>query len=347
MRLPVKRKSTVTLPAFAAMALSTALAAAAGSTAPAATSAAPASAAPKAPSSSAGAGVVARVNGAPILRRDFDLAVQVEFRRRGPDARRHTDLQAVRAAVLDTLVDNELLYQKASQSKITVTDAEAQKEVQKLKQSLGTADEAAAFMKSAGLSDKDLADQVRRSLVVKRFAEKEVTGQVTVTDAQAKAWYDSHPDEVKRPEAVHISQIVVQVPPGADAATRANARQKIEAILQELRSGKDFKEMARLHSDGPEAKHDGDSGWVWQGGGALPAVEHAALQLKPGETTDVVESLRGFHIIKAIARRPAGPVPFEEMHDRLVTRLQNEAREARLRDYLAGLHKNARIEKLV
>jgi parvulin-like peptidyl-prolyl isomerase len=341
MRLPVKRKSTIALQALAALALSTALAAAGTATS------SPAPATPKPSSGSAGSGVVARVNGAPILRRDFDLAVQVEFRRHGPDARRHTDLQAVRAAVLDTLVDNELLYQKASQAKVTVSDAETQKEVQKLKQSLGTADEAAAFMKSAGLSDKDLADQVRRSLIVKRFAEKEVTGVANVTDVQAKAWYDSHPDEVKRPEAVHISQIVVQVPPGADATVRSNARQKIEAILQELRSGKDFGEMARLHSDGPEAKHDGDSGWVWQGGGALPAVEHAALQLKPGETTDVVESLRGFHIIKAIARRPAGPVPYAEMHDRIVTRLRSEAREARLKDYLAGLRKNARIEKLV
>jgi parvulin-like peptidyl-prolyl isomerase len=71
------------------------------------------------------------------------------------------------------------------------------------------------------------------------------------------------------------------------------------------------------------------------------------LQLKAGETTDVVESLRGFHIIKAIARRPAGPIPYDEMKDRIVTRLQNEQREARLKDYLAGLRKNARIEKLV
>jgi peptidyl-prolyl cis-trans isomerase C len=344
MRLPVKRRSTVTLEAFAAVALATGMAAAPGF----AVSSAPApAAAPKSAPAASGSGVVARVNGSAILRRDFDLAVQVEFRRRGPDARHHEDLQAVRAAVLDSLVDNELLYQKASQAKVTVSDADTQKEVQKLRQSLGSADEAAAFMKGAGLSDKDLSNQVRRSLVVKRFAEKEVTGQVSVTDAQAKAWYDSHPDDVNRPEAVHISQIVVRIPPGADATTRSNARQKIEAILQELRAGKDFGEMARLHSDGPEAKKGGDSGWVWTGGGALPAVEHAALQLKPGETTDVVESLRGLHIIKAIARRPAGAVPYEEMHDRIVTRLQNEQREARLRDYLAGLRKTARIEKFV
>ena len=344
MRLPVKRRTTVTFQTLAAVALATGIAAAAGSGGSPAPSTA---AAPRPAPAPPGSGVVARVNGSPILRRDFDLAVQVEFRRRPPDARRHEDLQAVRAAVLDTLIDNELLYQKATQAKVTVADADVQKEVQKLRQSLGSADEATAFMKSAGLGEKDLADQVRRTLMVKRFAEKEVTGQVSVTDAQAKAWYDGHPDEVRRPEAVHISQIVVRVPPGADATARSNARQKIEAILQELRSGKDFGEMARLHSDGPEAKHDGDSGWIWQGGGALPAVEHAALQLQPGQTTDVVESLRGFHVIKAIARRPAGPVPYEEMKDRIVTRLKNEQRETRLKDYLAGLRKSARIEKLV
>lgn len=335
--------------ALAAVLLTAAPAAVAATTPAPGAAAAPSqpAAAPKPAAAATPSGVVARVNGTPILRRDFDVAVQVEFRRRAPDARRHEDLQAVRSAVLENLIDNELLYQKATQAKISVTDAETQKEVQKLKESLGRPEEAAAFMKSAGLTDRDLAEQVRRTLTVKRFADKEVTGAVTITDAEAKAWYDAHPDEVRRPEAVHIQQIVVHVPPGADDAARAAAREKIEAILKELRAGKDFGEMARLHSDGQEAKKDGDSGWVWQGGGALPAVEHAALQLKAGETTDVVESLRGYHIIKAVARRPAGPTPYDEMHDRIVSRLQKERREARLKDYLAGLRKSARIEKLV
>jgi peptidyl-prolyl cis-trans isomerase C len=196
------------------------------------------------------------------------------------------------------------------------------------------------------MSDRELEDQVRRSLVVKRFVDRDVAPGLQVTEAQARAWYDAHPDEVARPESVRISQIVVHVASGADAATRADRRRKVEEILKELIAGKDFAEMARLHSDGPEAKRGGDVGWVWAGGGALPPVERAALALQPGQTSDIVESRRGYHIIKATARRPAGPIPFAEANEKITARLLDEQRDERVRVFVGDLRRGARIEKV-
>jgi len=305
----------------------------------------PATSAPQA-TRAAGSDVIARVNGSPILRRDFDLMVQVQFRQRGAGQRRHEDLQAVRDAALDTLIDGELLYQKASQAKIAVGDAEVREAAAHLKTQLGTPDEAAAFLKESGMSDRDLDEQVRRSLMVKRYVDRDVAPAVEVTEAQARAWYDAHPEAMTRPESVRISQIVVQVPPQAPAATRATAREKIEQILKELQAGKDFADMARLHSDGPEAKSGGDVGWVWAGGGALPTVERAALALQPGQMSDIVESRRGFHIIKATERRPAGPIPFADARGRITARIGDEQRDERVRVFVADLRRGARIEKV-
>jgi peptidyl-prolyl cis-trans isomerase C len=301
--------------------------------------------APK-PARTAGTDVIARVNGSPILRRDFDVMVQVQFRQRGPGQRRHEDLQAVRDAALDTLIDGELLHQKAAQAKITVGDAEVREAAARLRTQLGTPEEAAAFLKESGMSDRDLEQQVRRSLMVKRYVDRDVAPALEVTEAQARSWYDAHPEAVTRPVSVRISQIVVQVPPQTDAATRAAARRKIEDILKELKAGKEFADMARLHSDGPEAKSGGDVGWVWVGGGALPPVERAALALQPGQMSDIVESRRGFHIIKATERRPAGPIPFVEARERITARLLDERRDERVRVFVAGLRRGARIEKV-
>jgi peptidyl-prolyl cis-trans isomerase C len=137
------------------------------------------------------------------------------------------------------------------------------------------------------------------------------------------------------------------VPQGASPQTRAQAREKIEDILKALRSGEDFATLARQHSDGPEAAKGGDSGYVWAGGGALPPVEIAALALQPGETSDVIETRRGFHIIQAIERRPAGPIPFEDAKDRIVARLTREQKDARVKDYVAKERAAAKIEKLL
>jgi len=288
--------------------------------------------------------VVARVNGQPILRRDFDMAVQLAFRQRGRGERRHEDLQAARDAVLESLIDNELLYQKAVQAKTTVPEADVRAEVERLKKGLGTLEDVAAFLKTNGVTDKDLVEQVRHSLVVRKFVDAQLGVPKHPGDAEVRAYYDAHGDQFARPEAVHISQIVVSVPPDDPPARRTEARLKTEAIMKELRGGKDFAEMAHRHSDGGEAKKGGDSGWVWAGGGALPPVERAALALQPGQLSDIVESRRGFHIIKAIERRPAGVVPFEEARERIVERLADDKRRDQLRAYAADLRKSARIE---
>ncbi len=335
---PARRRALRACCALLAAALPGLPAAAAAEPKPAAPAAAPA---PK----SAASNVVARVNGRPISRRDFDLMVQVQFRQRGPGERRHEDLEAVRASALDGLIDAELIYQKALEAKVTVADADVRAEAGRLKALLGGPDEAAQFLKDAGLDAKDLDEQVRRNLVVKRFIDTEVAKGIEVTEAQARAWYDQHPEAVTHSEAVRISQIVVPLPSTATPTQRSDARQKIEAILKELQGGKDFAEMARLHSEGPEAKKGGDSGWIWAGGGALPAVERAALALKVGQTSDIVESRRGFHLLKATERRPAGPIPFAEAKPAVVDRVRAEMRDEKIRLYLADLRRNAKIEK--
>ncbi|HUD72343.1 MAG TPA: peptidylprolyl isomerase [Dongiaceae bacterium] len=337
---PARRRALRACAALLAAALPGLPAAVAAETKPAA----PAPTAAPAPKSSPSS-VVARVNGRPISRRDFDLMVQVQFRQRGVGERRHEDLEAVRASALDGLIDAELMYQKAIEAKVTVADAEVRAEADRLKALLGGGDEAAQFFKDSGLDAKDVDDQVRRNLVVKRFVDTQVTRGIEVTEAQAHAWYDQHPDAVTRSESVRVSQIVVPVPSTATPAQRSDARQKVEAILKELRGGKDFAEMARLHSEGPEAKKGGDSGWIWAGGGALPVVERAALALKVGQTSDIVESRRGFHLLKATDRRPAGPIPFAEAKQGVVDRVRAEERDEKLRLYLADLRRNAKIEK--
>lgn len=302
-----------------------------------------AGAAPAAPR--AGLSTVARVNGNPIARRDYDLMVQVRFRQRGPGQRRYEDLQAVRQAVLEGLIDNELLYQKALGAKVTVPDDRVRAEAEKLKTALGTRQEAAAFLRDNGLTDKDLEEETRRSLMVEAFVDKEIAPDVAVTETDARAWYDGHPDSVARPEAVRVRQIVIRSDPEAPPGQRATAREKIEAILKELRAGKDFAEEARLYSDGPESKRGGDSGWIWAGGGALPQVERSALALKPGQRSDIIETRRGFHIIEATEHRPGGPAPFDEVKDGIVERLKKDRRTEKVKPYVAELRRSARIEK--
>lgn len=298
-----------------------------------------------APSSAKGAGdVVARVNGKPILRRDYDLAVQIQFRSRrnsvGLD-----ELKVVRDRVLERLIENELLYQKASAQAVPVSDAEVQKEFTAIRDGYGSPAEFTALLQGHGVSESEFRDQLKRTLLVTRFVDREIGAGTPVTDDEVRRYYDQNPAEMERKEAVHLAQILVRAAPDAPASVRGVARQKIEEILKEARAGTAFEELAKKYSEGLDAKNGGDTGWMPRGSGP-PAIERIAFSLPPGLISDVVESRLGFHLLKVIEKRPAGAVPFENAKERIRTRLQARARDARIRAYVDDLKERARIERL-
>ena len=152
---------------------------------------------------------MARVNGHPILRRDFDLAVQLQFRgRRNPVGLK--ELQALRDQVLEGLIDNELLYQKAVKSEAPVSDGDVEAEFQKMKEGFASADAFSAILKRNGVGEAEFKDQLRRTLLVTRFVDRQVVGEIKVTEEDVRRYYDQNPAEVNRKEGVQLTQILVR-----------------------------------------------------------------------------------------------------------------------------------------
>ncbi|HEV8701200.1 MAG TPA: peptidylprolyl isomerase [Candidatus Polarisedimenticolia bacterium] len=287
---------------------------------------------------------VARVNGRPILRRDFEAAVQLQFRGRRPGRDGLKELQSVREKVLEQLIENELLYQKASKADAAVPEERIEAEFKTLRDGFPSASEFADVLKETGVTEAEIKEQLRRTLIVTRFVDREVLSGLEVTDEEVRRYYDQNPAEMVRPEAVRLSQIMVRVTPSASQAERAAARQKIEAILKELRAGEDFAQLARRHSEGAEAAAGGDAGLLIRGKGP-PAIEKVAFSLEPGMVSDVIESRYGLHIIKVASRRPEGPIPFEDAKNAIRARLLARGREARIRAYVDRLKEQAKVER--
>ncbi len=291
-------------------------------------------------------GIVARVNGAPISRRDFDLAVQIHFAGRRPGAVGLPELRAAREQVLERLIDSELLYQKARSGTLAVQDADVNAEQKRMQERLGKPEQFDQVLRDNGVTEAQFREQLRRSLLVTRFVDRDITAGVTVSDEEARRYYDQNPTEMKRPESARFSQIMVRVPLEATAAQRAERRQRIEAILKELRAGEDFADLARKHSDGPEAAQGGGSGVLLRGGGP-PPIELAVFSLAAGEISDIVETRLGYHILKVIERRPDRVLTFEEAKPSIVTKLAGRERDEKIQEYLLGLRGQARIERLL
>src|SRR5450631_355867 len=129
-----------------------------------------------------------------------------------------------------------------------------------------------------------------------------MAASTTVADQDLQAYYDQHREEYRVPEQVKVSHILIKTPlpaPGAkeDEKAVANARAKVEGVLKEVKAGGDFATLAGKYSDDPgSAKSGGELGWVGRGR-TVPEFEKAAYSLGKGQTSDLVKSSYGFHII--------------------------------------------------
>jgi len=146
-------------------------------------------------------------------------------------------------------------------------------------------------------------------------------------------------------DEVHARHILIKLPESADTATEAKIRHRAATIAREMQGKSDdaFATRAKEISQGPSAGRGGDLGW-FRKGQMVAVFEKAAFAMKAGETSGVVESPFGLHIIRVIAKRHVDPNSFEAHHDRIQQVLTNAEMQNQVPRWIAGLKAKAVIE---
>ncbi len=133
-------------------------------------------------------------------------------------------------------------------------------------------------------------------------ASAKIAAATAVTDQDLQGYYDQHREEYREPEQVKVSHILIKTPLPAsggkeDEKAVADARAKAEDALKQVKAGGDFAKLAEKYSDDPgSAKSGGELGWIGHGR-TVPEFEKAAFSLGKGQTSELVKSSYGFHII--------------------------------------------------
>jgi peptidyl-prolyl cis-trans isomerase SurA len=262
--------------------------------------------------------VVAVVGNQPLLWTDALTAIN-QRRAAGLQLPADSAGQAALArTVLNELIDEEILVQKAKAMKLEVTESEvaaaADRQIKNIRSQFKSDEEYRAELRNAGLGSpedyrKGLVDQYRRqNLQQKAFAElRKLAKPVNVTDEEITAAFErSRTDLQKRPATVTFRQIIVA--PHASAPAKAKAKARADSLLAEIKKGGDFELIAKRESMDPGTKAlGGDLGWNRRGGGLVPEFEQMMFALRPGEVSPVIETAFGYHIIR-VDRVQAGEV---------------------------------------
>ncbi len=293
-------------------------------------------------------GAAARVNGVEIsnfrLERHFEDYLKNQ--RRNVSSMIHPRVyKKLKREALDQLIEREVLWQAAQAGSVAVDDAELQAALTQMQAQLKDRTAWSRRLAHAGFDERSYAEYVRQDLMGAKYLLRNSSEVAPVGDDEVAAFYRANLHRYQQPETARARHILIKATPGAASDVRAAARERIDALVPQLRAGADFADLARRYSEDNSAAAGGDLGEVPRGRTVKP-FEDALFALQPGQVSDVVPTQFGFHLIRQEGLTPASTRSLEEAAESIRARLLADKRTAAAREVVARLKSEARIERI-
>lgn len=207
--------------------------------------------------------------------------------------------------VLERLIIDRAQLQFANETGLRVDDAQLDRALRRIaednKLSIQQLREA---VEKDGVPFAKFREQVRSEIILSRLREREVENRVVVSDAEIDQYLATQEAQAGKSVEYSISHILVRVPEQASPEQIQAQRRRADQALAEVRSGKDFAQVAAAFSDAPDGLQGGNMGW--RAPARLPAIfAEVAEKMRPGEVSAVLRSPAGFHIVKLVDKRGA------------------------------------------
>ena len=307
--------------------------------------------------------VWAVVNGKEIKREEVDKYYRTRVNPEGQAPSLEESLSQ-KLNVLDELINNEILLEKAKKLNLDASDGEVEDKFTELK-SPYTEDEFQRRLKDQGMTVEDLKQELRRQLSIQKLLNREVVAKIAITDQDVTDFYNANKAQfnVAEPQ-YHIAQIVVtprkepqiRNRKNDDATNEAEAQRKVKMLVDRLNSGADFGQLAMDYSeDMNTAGTGGDLGYIPES--ALnqsdPALKKAVMGLKAGQVSPPIQIVPKegprILILKLITRESPGLRGIEDPQVRQTIRdtLSNRKEQLLRLAYLAIARDSARVSNFL
>jgi peptidyl-prolyl cis-trans isomerase C len=318
---------------------------------------------------------VATVNGQAIMLSEFQRnadPILDQFKKSSPAVEQTPERIAdIKKRVLDQMIDDRLLVQEAKKKTIHISQLEVDDGVKKVRTRFNSEDEFNKEMEKEGMNTDDFRKHIQDQLSTIKLIDQEVKAKVPPPgDDEIKQLFDtldaivkdkpipgSHtPSEIEElkslakaverrfGERARARHILVRVAPNASKEDKDAALKKIKEVQARLKKGDDFSELASKYSDDPGSKDRGGDLGYFSRGDMVPAFDKAAFALDVGQTSDIVQTDFGYHIIQLQEKKAAGKMALDEIKDDLREYLFQQRGAKRFESYVKDLRAKADIK---
>jgi parvulin-like peptidyl-prolyl isomerase len=297
--------------------------------------------------------VLVKVNGQIITQTDLETRQINEIRSRGVAPRNNVELanlvREITPAVIANAVDELLLVQRGRDLGYQLSDEQFNEIVTNLKtENQFESDEELeeALQESEGLTMADLRRVMERQMLVGQIQQVEILSRISITDVEARDYYDSHIEEFTEPATATLREILIAVPEdvdGVNAGTDEEGRVVAQTVAARLRDGEDFATVAEEVSESPSRSNGGLIGPLLLVDYS-ETIQELIVSLSVDEVADPVRTPQGYQVVMLEARTDDVAQPFDEVRDQISTNVFNDRRLEEYSQYLDSLRDEAIIE---
>ena len=298
--------------------------------------------------------ILVKVNGDIVTKSDFER-MQVELLRQRPDLQNVTaDSPELQKAVAESTpqlilsaVDELLLVQRGRELGYVMTDEQFKGVLDNIKKdnNIDTDEKFQEALKQEGMTLADLRRQLEKNMLETRVQQNEVLAKISVTEDEARAFYDAHKNEFTTPSEMMLREILIAVPTsdrGVNVAQDDAAKAKAEDIRHRLLAGEPFARLAGEVSDAASKANGGLIGPI-KVDELAPALQTMLGKMKVGDVAEVIRTQRGYQILALESRTETKVKTFDEARQDISDRIADEKRRGETQKYLEKLRATATI----
>lgn len=242
------------------------------------------------------------------------------------------EVKGDRGAQLDYLINEKLLESEIKRLNLSVTVERVEQELRDIAKKNGIPrSELAGAIRAQGLVFSDYQDFIKSRIERQSLIEQEITSKIRVSDDDVLAEYTrQRPDSRSGIYEYTVAHILFNPRKGGGPQA---AEARAQNVLKKLKGGEDFESLAEQNSEDPNFTNGGLLG-TFKAGEFAPEMEQAVAKLNAGETTNIVKSRMGLHILKLIGKRVIADPQFEKEKEKIRNQLFEKSFQKQLRNWM-------------
>lgn len=291
--------------------------------------------------------VVVRVGDRIVTRSQYEKRLRDvfnEIEQTTPPAEVAARKERVRKELVDDLIDELLIKDRADRIGVSVTAAEISDAIARLKQQYNiTSDEQFnASLQQSGMTRADMELRLRDTLITNKVFARELRNRAELDDRELRERYNREKDQYRLPERARLREIVIVKPENPSDVDAARQR-AVEAATKARAAGANFATLAGELSEAATKEKGGELGEVVRGE-LLPNLDASVFNATAGSVVGPIETRSGWHVVLVEQRLPSEVPAFETIKERLRKDASEETFQRDLKAYLENLRKDAFIQ---